>query len=209
MRIAVLGASGALGTQLVRQALDRGHHVVALVRDPQRFTLPGSARLQVAVADVSDPGSLVDRLDGVDALVSGLGLGKASPPGVMTAGARAIAAARGRHPDLHVVWIGALGSGPSARAAGGLIRAVVGIGLKAELPDRNAAEAMVLQGKGTVFHSGPMTNGPLSAARRTVELADAPRRPWPKLVSRATVAAEMLDEAESRRHAGQVVIPLP
>ncbi|TKX84333.1 NmrA family protein, partial [Halorubrum sp. SS5] len=34
MRIAVFGASGRTGRPLVEQALDRGHEVVAFVRDP-------------------------------------------------------------------------------------------------------------------------------------------------------------------------------
>jgi uncharacterized protein YbjT (DUF2867 family) len=34
MRIAVFGATGGTGEQVIRQALDRGHHVVALARNP-------------------------------------------------------------------------------------------------------------------------------------------------------------------------------
>src|SRR3954447_2434593 len=170
MRIAVLGATGALGSQLVRQALDRGHTVVALVRDPARFTSISSPDLQVVVADVNAPDTVVAALEGVDAVVSGLGLGKGDAPGVMSAGARALAAAQERHPQLHVVWIGALGSGPSARAAGVVVRGLVTLGLKSELPDRTASEQIVLGRHGTVFHSGLMKDGPLSGGRRTVEL---------------------------------------
>jgi len=62
----------------------------------------------------------------------------------------------------------------------------------------------------TVFHAGPLADGPVSPARRTVALAEFNR---PALMSaqvtRATVAAAMLDEAEKSQHPGEIVIPLP
>jgi uncharacterized protein YbjT (DUF2867 family) len=57
MRIAVLAASGRTGRQLAGQALERGHDVVALVRDPDRLRLPRSANLDVVAADVRRPGT--------------------------------------------------------------------------------------------------------------------------------------------------------
>src|SRR5580700_1396727 len=51
---------------------------------------------------------------------------------------------------------------------------------------------------------GPLGNGPLSAGRRTVGLDAYPRRIFPAGVSRATVAAAMLDEAESPRYQGAI-----
>jgi uncharacterized protein len=66
----------------------------------------------------------------------------------------------------------------------------------------------VLRDGGTVFHAGPLGNGPLSPGRRTVGLNDYPRRLFPAGVSRATVAAAMLDEAESPRYQGAIAIPL-
>jgi uncharacterized protein len=206
MRVAVLGASGATGRLLVEGALGRGHEVVALVRTPATAGLPPDTRLTLATVDVRDPTSLAEALVGVDVLVSGLGNQKGSPPGVLTAGAEAVMAVG----VPRVVWLGALGTGRSVRAAGRptalLLRAVMG----AELPDKQGADEVLLPAGATVFHSGPLTNGALSATRRTVALARY-RRPWPmpRPVSRATVTALMLDEAERPGPAdGEIVVPL-
>jgi len=61
----------------------------------------------------------------------------------------------------------------------------------------------------TVFHPGPLADGPVSPTRRTVALADF-KRPalTPARVTRATVAAAMLDEAEKPQHPGEIVVPL-
>lgn len=41
MRIAVLGATGGVGTHVVRLALEQGHTVVALARDPSKIAASG------------------------------------------------------------------------------------------------------------------------------------------------------------------------
>ena len=38
MKIAVLGATGPSGLQVVEEALERGHEVTALVRNPDKLT---------------------------------------------------------------------------------------------------------------------------------------------------------------------------
>ena len=50
MKLTIFGASGATGTFLLRQALDVGHEVTAVVRDPARLTVPAQARLHVITA---------------------------------------------------------------------------------------------------------------------------------------------------------------
>jgi len=77
-----------------------------------------------------------------------------------------------------------------------------------EATDKVAADAAVLEAGGTVFHAGPLSSGPLSVARRTVGLGEAPRRLFPVRVSRATVAAAVLDEAEDPAYPGAVAVPL-
>ena len=80
--------------------------------------------------------------------------------------------------------------------------------MRAKLDDKVTADTTVLRAGGTVFHAGPLTNGPLRSARRTVGLDAYPGRLFPARVSRATVAAAMLDEAESPRYPGTIAIPI-
>jgi len=203
VRIAVLGSTGATGRQLLTQALDRGHTVVALVRDPARLGTDRSAGLEVVAADVHDPAGFPAALAGVDVVVSGLGSVEKGPTGTLTAGATALAGAP------RVVWLTAFGTGVSAASGGPLLRLLLPMALgRAEMADKARAEELLLAGGASVLAAGPLTDGELSAGRRTVALADAPRTLFPSRVSRATVAAAMLDEAEQPRCAGQVAVPL-
>lgn len=63
-------------------------------------------------------------------------------------------------------------------------------------------------GGGTVFHAAILTGGPRSDHYRTLELDQVPRTFLPAKVSRATVAAAMLDEAEDPMHPGPTVVPV-
>lgn len=204
MNLTVLGASGATGHELTRQALERGHTVTAIARDPSRINITGSDRLKRVTGDVRDPQSIGAALAGSTTILSGLGVAKGDKPGVLTAGAQAAVAAK---PE-RIIWLGAIGTGTSASAAGLFTRSLLRLFLRAELGDKVTADTVVLKAGGTVFHAGPLSDGPLSPTRRTVTLDVLPRRFFPAGVSRATVAAAMLDEAEKQQHAGHTVVPL-
>ncbi|MCM3921247.1 NAD(P)H-binding protein [Frankia sp. AiPs1] len=79
MRIAVFGANGPTGRQLVRQALEARHEVVAVTRRPAEFPLAGE-RLTVVGADVADESATVRAVDGVDAVLSTVGVPFARAP---------------------------------------------------------------------------------------------------------------------------------
>jgi uncharacterized protein YbjT (DUF2867 family) len=203
MQLTILAASGGTGRELTRQALERGHTVIAIARTPGRINLPDSTRLTRVAADVRDPDSMKAALRGSELVLSGLGVANGDPPGALTAGARAVTEA---HPQ-RIVWLGAIGTGPSAQAGGPLVRSMFRA-MRAKLEDKVAADAIVLRAGGTVFHAGPLGNGSLSPARRTVGLDGYAGRIFPAGVSRATVAAAMLDEAESPRFPGSIAVPL-
>lgn len=74
MRLAVLGATGMAGGAVVSEALDRGHGVVALSRNPARDTRD---RLDSRAIDVADGAALIRIFTEVDAAVLAIRL----PPG--------------------------------------------------------------------------------------------------------------------------------
>ncbi|HVV20445.1 MAG TPA: NAD(P)H-binding protein [Pseudonocardiaceae bacterium] len=202
MDVTILAATGATGRELTRQALDRGHTVTAVARRPER--IPDAPRLTRVAADVHDPESIALALKGSSIVLSGLGIADGDPPGALSAGARAVVAAA---PE-RIIWLGALGTGASAPAAGLLTRMLLKTFMRTEIGDKVTADTLVLEAGGTVFHAGPLSDGPLSPSRRTVGLAGVPRRVFPARVSRATVAAAMLDEAETPRYQGTTAVPL-
>jgi putative NADH-flavin reductase len=68
MNIAILGATGNVGSRLVNEALARGHHVTALARHASKLAArPGLETLDV---DLADGAKLADALRGKDAVIS-------------------------------------------------------------------------------------------------------------------------------------------
>jgi uncharacterized protein len=204
MRLVILGATGGTGSQLTQQALERGHTVTAIARNPSRIALPDTPRLTKVAGDVFDPDSIARAIQSDTIVLSGLGLSKGGRPGVLEAGAAAVIAARPRR----IIWLGAFGTGRSADAAGWLTRTILSLALKSELADKVAADTAILDAGGTVFHAGPLSNGTVDTLRRTEALTAVPRRLFPARISRATVAAAMLEEAEAEAPTSGVIVPL-
>jgi putative NADH-flavin reductase len=74
MKLLVLGGTGGTGKHLVQQALDAGHEVTMLARDPAKVATQ-HARLRVVHGDVSDVTALTSSARGQDAVISALGRG--------------------------------------------------------------------------------------------------------------------------------------
>ncbi len=205
MRIAVLGATGLTGRELTTQALSRGYQVTALARDPARLQDLACPALTFARANVRDPDSVYAAVKGADALVSGLGVGKSDPPETLVGGARvAVSAGVPR-----IVWLGALGAGASRRVAGPVLGPILSWVLHRELAAKVAADGLVVASGSTVVHAGRLTN---KQARNTYVLTPAGLarlRLLPPSVSRADVAALMLDEAVAGQFPGETVVVLP
>ena len=93
MKIALIGATGFVGSALRDEALERGHEVTAIVRHTER--LPLRDGLTPAKADVNDVDVLAGILAGHDAVISAFSPEKDSPTKFddMVAGATAIIAA--------------------------------------------------------------------------------------------------------------------
>ena len=68
MRVALIGASGAAGSRILRELVSRGHTVLALARHPEKIEqLPG---VEARAADTGDAVALTRLLKGAEAVIS-------------------------------------------------------------------------------------------------------------------------------------------
>jgi putative NADH-flavin reductase len=72
LRILIIGATGGTGRELVRQALEQGHQVTALVRKPKKMKLE-HPNLRVVKGNVHDYDSVESAMRGQSAVVCALG----------------------------------------------------------------------------------------------------------------------------------------
>ncbi|HWX39038.1 MAG TPA: SDR family oxidoreductase [Candidatus Sulfotelmatobacter sp.] len=72
MKLIVLGATGGIGQEIVRQAAERGHEVTAFVRAPERLNSV-AARFGVIQGDPLSSAELERALEDQDAILSGFG----------------------------------------------------------------------------------------------------------------------------------------
>jgi uncharacterized protein YbjT (DUF2867 family) len=74
VKLVVFGATGGVGTQLVKLALEQGHTVTAVMRNPAKFTVPPDEALHVVtIPDLADAERVRAAVAGCDAAVSGVG----------------------------------------------------------------------------------------------------------------------------------------
>jgi len=118
MKVLVLGATCGTGRLIVRDAVAKGHSVVALVRSKASANLPG---LDMIEGDARDESVLMRALDGCDAVISALGTGMGfRKVDLLTVATRALVTAMTRHGMHRLVCISALGVGDS-RGHGGFV----------------------------------------------------------------------------------------
>jgi len=72
MKLIVLGATGGTGLQIIRQAVERGHALTALVRSPERLN-GFKDRITVRSGDLLNPAELESAIRGHDAVLSAFG----------------------------------------------------------------------------------------------------------------------------------------
>jgi putative NADH-flavin reductase len=77
MRVAIIGASGKVGSFIRDEALARGHHVTAIVRHPEKITVR-NPRLMVVKADILK-GNVDELVKGHDAVISAYNAGWDNP----------------------------------------------------------------------------------------------------------------------------------
>jgi putative NADH-flavin reductase len=78
MKIAIIGATGFVGSAVLNEALNRGYEVTAIARDTTKITVK-SEKLTLVTADVYDTEALTKVLKGHDAVVNTFNAGWTNP----------------------------------------------------------------------------------------------------------------------------------
>jgi uncharacterized protein YbjT (DUF2867 family) len=208
IKMTVFGATGGIGRHVVRQALDAGHRVTAVVRDPARLDVSHPALEVATVPGLTDPEVLRPALEGSDAAISGVGpRGRKDGP-VASSTTRGILRAMEASGVRRFVAVSAVPVGPvpegesfvNRRILLPLISAVareVYVDL-AEMEDeirRSTAEW-------TVVRPPKLVNKPLTGRYRTIVGGNVPRG---YAISRADVADAMLAVLDDPATLGQAV----
>ena len=89
MRLAIFGATGGTGRNLVEQALEHGDELTVLARNPAKLART-DVRLRVVQGDVRDVVVVRQTVAGAEAVISVLGPRRGAGPRVLAAGMRNI-----------------------------------------------------------------------------------------------------------------------
>ena len=118
MRILVIGATGGTGREVVTQALEQGHEVTALARNPSKVKTTHE-RLRVVRGDVLDEATLREATRGQDAVVCALGHKRwLGPSDTLSRGTRNVVNAMRANGVRRLVVETALGVGDSVGRLG-------------------------------------------------------------------------------------------
>jgi putative NADH-flavin reductase len=128
MNVAILGATGRTGHELIGQALARGYSVTALARDPARLNLSHD-RLRVVAGDIGNPEAVEAVVSGQDAVLSVLanrmGLTGIPRTTLFSDGARAVVAAMRANGTKRLVFCTSDGVEKNDPNAGAFYRRVI------------------------------------------------------------------------------------
>lgn len=192
MNIAVFGATGGTGKQVIAQALAAGHHVTALARDPARLN-GQDERLTVVVGDVLDADKVEQTIASADGVIVSLGNTANNPDFIVSQGTQVIVAAMRRlGQPRRIIVVSSLGVGESKDQVPFAFKMLMNTVIRKPMQDKEKQEALV-KASGldwTIVRPGGLTDGPATGkAKSGLD---------PKIVagqvSRADVAAFVLQQ---------------
>jgi uncharacterized protein YbjT (DUF2867 family) len=208
MQLTVFGATGRIGGHVVGQALDAGHKVTAVVRDPAGFAMRHPALEVATVPGLTDPEVLLPVLEGSDAAISGVGpRGRKDGP-VASTTTRGMLRAMEASGVRRLVAVSAAPVGPVPEGESIVNRRVllplVGALLREVYADLAAMEDEIRRSttEWTIVRPPKFVDRPLTGRYRTVVGGNVPRG---YAISRADVAHAMLAVLDDPATLGQAV----
>jgi putative NADH-flavin reductase len=164
VKLAIFGATGATGRQLVEISLEQGHTITALVRKPSEAKLPEA--VTIVEGDIHDRGHVAEVIARSDAVLSCLGaaLGVSRGPEgkVGTEAMPAILSAMAEHKVRRLIALSALGACEGKAQMSGPFKIIMATVLKGIYADKNAMEPLIRASDfdWTIVRPTNLKNGP-------------------------------------------------
>jgi putative NADH-flavin reductase len=165
MNIALFGATGGTGRQVLDQALAQGHLVSALVRDPAK--LAERKGLTLVVGDVLDRDATTRCIQGTDAVICVLGSHGSREP-IEALGTQSILDAMRDTGVRRLIAVTSLGVGDSRAQINWAFRLIMDLTLKPIMMAKEEQERLI-KASGldwTIVRPGGLTDGPRTGAYR-------------------------------------------
>ncbi|MFD8733945.1 NAD(P)-dependent oxidoreductase [Streptomyces sp. NPDC059618] len=206
MHITLLGATGPTGQQVLTQALERGHTVTVLVRDPSRLPQRDDSRVTVITGDATVAGD-VTRAVGRGPVISALGPGKDFKSTLATRAVAAVLPAMAASEADRLVWLSALGAGSSSQQQSVIQGTASKMLMSRLMADKGVADDDLAASDVDCTIALPvmLTNGPHTGTYKTFD-ADTHAGRVGGRISRADVADFLLAAATAERPAPRRVI---
>lgn len=205
MKISVIGAAGATGVEIVRQALDLGHEVVALVRDPAKLALT-HPKLTVVEGDARGASSIDQAVNGVDVVVSALGNFVRKPNTELSDATQQIITAMKRRGVKRFICVTSLGQGATRAKIKSKLFLLFLTLVAAEIwKDKERQEELVRRSglDWIIVRPGGLTRKPAKRAYKI--FAEADDLPKKLAIARADVADFILKNLTENTYIGQAV----
>ncbi len=198
MRVALFGATGGTGSQVLAQGLAKGYAFKALARDPAK--LATAEALEVMAGDVLDQDAVDRCLADTDAVICVLGSHGAATP-VEAAGTERIIAGMQRLGIKRLIAVTSMGVGDSREQVAAAFRVIMQLTLRKIMAAKEAQEQLIRESglDWTIVRPGGLTDGPATGAYRS----GTDRSIRATRVSRADVADFVLQQLTDNRYLHQ------
>jgi putative NADH-flavin reductase len=171
VRILIIGGTRGIGLESVDFALELGHHVTLLARQPDKVRVRHE-RLRVVPGDVLDAQSVNSAMKEQDAVILSLGMGITfSPVKLFSEGTRNVLRAMAEHGVRRLVCVTGIGAGDS-RGHGGFLydRIFQALLIRTVYEDKDRQEALIRASDRdwVIAWPGFLTNGPRTGKYRAL-----------------------------------------
>lgn len=168
MRLLIIGSTGGTGRELVDQALEHGHEVTALARNPEKLNVK-HRHLHTMKGDVTDLQSVEQAVGGQDAVLCALGTRVLRRNTIQSDGTRNIIRAMRHHGVQRLVLESSLDVGDSRGQLGFFFAHIIRpIFLRNVFADKEVQEKLVMESplEWIIVRPAYLTNGPRAGKYR-------------------------------------------